>query len=334
MQVSALRGFVGGSSFPSFGPEGVSPQMSCCSSYRSLQLLRVTTADGAGQSQTQALWQCLWDDNLQQQGSNKQAGTVQQLLPPRTASWDRRRYGKLTRQEIGLGLSGRYLSTGDNSLHTFSSDICQMQTFQVKATWHKSQLLFSVNPPSLVHPNKGALSHFLAPAAGLCFTAYVYPQPHLDRPCREQGQAEADSRLLSRPQLRPLGPGRARGNGATCWRRCAPQDPPAAAERDGSRHHVPVAAARPAAQGECQPRHVLAGRTQPESSLEVPWGSLGSEEPRGKAHGSGRLCSVLVQLPALCWDRSCEAERRVNRWSLIHAAENLAEPSRWDRALW
>lgn len=123
------------------------------------------------------------------------------------------------------------------------------------------------------------------------------------------------------PQLRPRGPGRARGNGATCWRRCAPQDPPRAGERGRSRHHVPAATARPAAQGKCHPRHILGVRTQPESSLEVPWGGLGSEVPR-KARGSGRLCSVFVQLSACAllgqvlwsWGESEPLEPNSSRW--------------------
>lgn len=70
--------------------------------------------------------------------------------------------------------------------------------------WHKPEALFPINPSSPVHPNKGALTHFLAPAAGLCFIAHVL-RPRWTKRSREQGQDEANSPRLSR--LRPPGSG-------------------------------------------------------------------------------------------------------------------------------
>ena len=46
LQVSALRGFVGSSSFPTFGPEVVSPQVRYCNNYSPCQLPYAAAAYG------------------------------------------------------------------------------------------------------------------------------------------------------------------------------------------------------------------------------------------------------------------------------------------------
>lgn len=203
--------------------------------------------------------------------------------------------------------------------------------FQVKATWHKSQLLLPVNPPSQVHPNKAAVTHLLAPAAGLCFTTYVLRLGWTKCPGRRNKlmQILAGSPALSWGRA---GPGQ--------WRHLMAAARAAGPARGRSRH-VPIATAPgPAcgsglpAQGWSQPRDSRGVRSQLESSLEFPWGRLGPEVPRWKVRGSGRFCCVLVQLPGLCQNRSCGAERREHRWSLIDHTENSAELSQWDRALW
>lgn len=72
--------------------------------------------------------------------------------------------------------------------------------------WHKSQLLFPINAPSPVHLNKGVLTHFLASAAGLCFTAYVLTLTWTKRPGSRDETRQIDG---GSPALSGGRPGRA-----------------------------------------------------------------------------------------------------------------------------
>lgn len=134
MQVSALRGFVGGSSFPNFGPEVVSPQMSFCSSYSSLQLLWVPQPMDLGSVTPRLCGSVCGMTKSSSKAATSRHGQFSSCCCLGHHRGIEDAMGTWRRQQIGLGLSGRYLRAGDNSPHTFSSDVCQMQTFQVKAT--------------------------------------------------------------------------------------------------------------------------------------------------------------------------------------------------------